>query len=108
MSASTCPIPKGDLPVDAGQTARDWRSGGDSEPAELGISPIQTFDFYLNYSNPSSKHIQAGICPGSPLVLSNPRAVASNRTSLELDGVRVGDYQWNPLVFSTYSFAIRH
>jgi hypothetical protein len=45
MSASTCPIPTGALPADAGQIARDWTSSGDSEPAELGIGPIQTVDF---------------------------------------------------------------
>src|SRR5882762_407114 len=108
MSASTCPIAKGDLPADPGQMARNWTSSGDSDPAELGISPIQTVDFYLNYSNPSSQQIQPGICPASSLVLSNPKAVASNRTAVELDGVRVGDYQLKPVEIGGYGFAIRH
>jgi len=88
--------------------ARDWISSGDSDPAELGISPVQTVDFYLNYSNPSSQQIQPGICPASSLVLSNPKAVASNRTAVELDGVRVGDYQLKPVEIGGYGFAIRH
>jgi hypothetical protein len=107
ISASTCPLHEGDSPAESGQIARDWRSSGDSAPAELGISPIQTLDFYLDYSNPSGQQIRPGICAGSPLVLSSPRAVASNRTTVDLEGVRVSDYQLKPLRIKTYGFAIR-
>lgn len=95
MSSTTCPIRGYESPAKAGVTARGWTRSDTSGPAGFGISPIKRFDLYLSDSAPIIPAVNqiAGICPGSRLVLSNPEVVDRSQTTLEMDGVRIGNYE---------------
>ncbi len=98
MSAYTCPLGKGESPASAGELARGWSQNRGSEPAELGISPVATFNLYLAHSNGSSnKRLGDGICPGTAIVLSNPEPLFRNQIALQADGVRLAEYRLQPL-----------
>ena len=97
ISASTCPIPEGQSKPDSGETMRGWAYRGDSGPAELGISPIKDVGLAVSNWDSSGKRQFAGICPGTPLVLSNPQPVYQSRTEVDLEGVRLDAYQLKPL-----------
>jgi hypothetical protein len=94
-SPSNCSIRGFESPAKAGVTVRGWTQSDTSGPAEFGISPIKRFDLYLSNSAPMIPAINqiAGICPGSRLVLSNPEVANRSETTLEMDGVRIGDYE---------------
>jgi hypothetical protein len=108
MSASTCPLLEGETPASPGEIARGWIQNGGSEPAEFGISPVMEVDLYLSYWNRSSKQRGPGICPGTPIVLSNPELVLRNQTALHVDGVRLAEYRQQPLSFEFSGVSIRH
>ena len=91
-SKSTCP-PKSTSPPEG--LARDWMQPGGAEPAELGISPIQSFSIYVSGGNNV-----AGICAGTPLVLSKPEALVSGQTEIQLNDVSLAQYRENPLGFT--------
>jgi len=100
MSMSTCPLEKGDVPASSGEIARAWTRNDDSAPPEPGISPMKDVDFYFSNANASSQQRRPGVCPASPLVLSNPEAVARNRIVLDADGVRLVEYQTKQMVIT--------
>jgi hypothetical protein len=75
--------------------ARYWVRG-ESAPAEFGISSVQSIDLNLQDSNWEANRRSAGICLGTPLVLSNPEVVRQNQTALEMDGIRLEDYRLGP------------
>ena len=106
MSTSTCPLEKGDVPASSGEIARSWTRNDNSAPTEPGISPVKNIDFYFSYANSASHQRRSGICPASPLVLSNPEAVARNRIVLDADGVRLVDYQTKQMAITIDGFAI--
>ena len=97
ISASTCPVPEGQSRPDYSETLRGWSYSGDSGPAQLGISPVKDVGLAISNWDSFGKRQFAGICPGTPLVLSNPQRVYSARTEVDLDGVRLEDYQLKPL-----------
>lgn len=101
-SLTTCAARKGAPPTRPGEMGHAWQSNSDPGPAEFGFSPIQTFNFYLTPAN-GSVEIR-GICPGTPLVLSNPEEVQRLRTSLEIDGMRLADYRF---IFGPFEFDSR-
>lgn len=107
MSMSTCPLLDGEPPANEGEIARDWTRSGGSEPAEFGISPVKTVDLYLLDWNGSSNRRSNGICPGTPLVLSNPEPVRRNQISLQMDGVSLADYRLPSAKFTIGSISIR-
>jgi hypothetical protein len=106
MSMSTCPVLEGESRANHGEIGRDWTRRGGSEPAEFGISPIKTVNLYLTNWNDSAKRWSAGICPGTPLVLSNPELVGRNRTALLIDSLRLSDYRLASLGFTIGNVAI--
>jgi hypothetical protein len=95
MALSTCPVVKGESPAIPGEMARYWVRG-ESAPAEFGISSVQSIDLNLQDSNWEANRRSAGICLGTPLVLSNPEVVRQNQTALEMDGIRLEDYRLGP------------
>jgi hypothetical protein len=92
LSLTTCPNWRRDPPTKPGEMGHVWDLNSDSGPAEFGLSPIQSFDLYLSTANSSVS--SRGICPGTPLVLSNPEPVQAFRTTLQMDGVRLDDYRY--------------
>jgi hypothetical protein len=93
LSETTCPAREGELRAKPGEIARDWHQNSYSGPAEFGISPLKSVSFYLRTSKNSKESIINGICPGTPLVLSNPEPVGRTRTQLEFNGLRLADYR---------------
>jgi hypothetical protein len=103
VSENTCPLNKGESPADPGEIARGWSRNNDSEPAEFGISPVKTVEFYVSVTGTygSVSRRSAGLCPGTPVVLSNPQPVRRNQTAIEVDNLRLPDYQ--PKLDSTFT-----
>ena len=73
-AASTCPITDDQTPPRPGELARGSIQNSDSSPAEIGISPIKTVEFYFSNWSSDTKIVNRGICPGTPLVLSRPES----------------------------------
>jgi len=92
-SASTCPITRVDTKPTPGHFARSI-SFGESEPAEMGISPVHQFDLYLSaWDWASHEPMSPGICPGTPLILSNPELIGRSRVELQHDNLSPTEYQ---------------
>jgi hypothetical protein len=93
MAASTCPITDDQTPPRPGEGARGSIQKSDSSPAEIGISPIKTVEFYFSNWSSDTKIVNRGICPGTPLILSHPEAVSRNRVELYFDDLSLVNYQ---------------
>lgn len=81
MAASTCPLPKDQLPPKPGDIARAFIRGG-STPAEPGLSPILMDGVTLSQKNTNRI---SGICPGTPLTLSYPEEAGRSRVEVHID-----------------------
>ncbi len=92
ISQTACQGREGELRAKPGEISRDWHSHSDSGPAEFGISPVKTIRFGT-VSNASNARAISGLCPGTPVILSNPELVRRTRIELELNGLHLGDYQ---------------
>jgi hypothetical protein len=103
MSATTCPLRDGESPANPGEIARGWSQNGDSDPAEFGISPVKTLDLYVSDQASSTKRRSAGICPGTPLILSHPELVQRTQIELEFSRLHLPDYRYSygPLMFGS-------
>jgi len=98
LAESTCPLPQGQpaLPLDS--VGRGWIESSES-PAEFGISPVSQFELApFTFSNVPSYPDGAvrpltGICPGTPLTLSNPHMVGDTQFTQALAGFHLPDSQ---------------
>lgn len=109
-SAQTCPQSPDKPPPPPGIRLTAERLEGSSGPAELGISPIQTFTLYFrNWMDPIDKFAAVGPCPGTPLTFSTPVLVQQVRTRVQFEGLRLEDYAfWSRGTWSGESgFVIR-
>jgi hypothetical protein len=117
LSESTCPLPEGSSTISDDATGALWIQSADS-PAELGINPVEPFEIMLStYTNlyhphdkgrndprdddPQNKDWDAslraqsltyrlyGICPGTPITLSDPEFVRDMQIGQEFDAVRL-------------------
>jgi hypothetical protein len=94
LSATTCPAKEGESRAETREIVRDWRQNSDSGPVEFGISPVKNFDVYLwARSRNGARPVVAGICPGTPLLISNPEFVRRIGTELEINSLRLADYR---------------
>ena len=87
LATNTCPSPKGQTRPQAGSFARGSMRYG-SAPVEPGISPVLQASVYLSGTSTAT-----GICPGTPLILSNPEQIGRGRIELDLGQVSLPDYQ---------------
>jgi len=92
ISQTSCPGMEGQAHAKAGEISRSWHSHSDSGPAEFGISPIKITRFGT-VNNASNAQAISGLCPGTPVILSNPKLVGRTRIELELNDLHLGDYQ---------------
>ena len=91
-AASTCPPVRTSTPPKPGVFAHGtvW---GDSEPAEMGISPVHEVDIYLSdWDTSDSNATYPGICPGTPLILSTPEMVGRSRLELDFENLSLAEY----------------
>jgi hypothetical protein len=97
LPESTCPLRQGQPPLPPDSFGRGWIHSSDS-PAEFGISPVSQFELApFTYSNvpsypDSSARPLTGICPGTPLTLSNPRKVRDTQLTQQLEGFRLPEW----------------
>jgi hypothetical protein len=93
LSATSCDPREGESRVATRQIARDWHQRSDSGPAELGVSPVKSFDLYLWNRSSGARQTLSGLCPGTPLIISNPEPVQHAQTKLEFSSLRLADYR---------------
>lgn len=86
--------------------SRGWTQNGDGL-AEFGISPVKAVDLYLSDWTYSAKRRSVGICPGTPLVLSDPEPAGRNQAQVLFDGVRLVDYEQKPIRFAMGNVVMR-
>jgi hypothetical protein len=96
LSATTCRAIGEESRAETQEIARNWHHYSDSGPAEFGISPVKTVDFYLWAQHYSVRRTISGICPGTLLMISNPEFVRSRRMELEISSLRLSDYRLRP------------
>jgi len=95
-AASTCPLNEDQTPPPPGRLARGFIRGGDST-AEMGISPIRQFEILVaDWDTSNRRFMSPGICPGTPLVLSNPVVNVQRRVELQFDNLSVNGYAQTP------------
>jgi hypothetical protein len=109
LSANTCPVTEGESRAETRIIVRELHQNSESGPAEFGISPVKDFELYLWYRNrnESTRRTVGGICPGTPLVISNPELVRRFRTELEINGLRLADYRLRQFSTGGYAIGIR-
>lgn len=92
-AVSTCPLGNAETPAPRGVFARTSVRGGPG-PAEMGISPVHQVDISLSEWDWSAQRpSNPGICPGTPLILSNPEVAERRSLELELDNLPLEDYR---------------
>ncbi len=109
ISQTAClAVREGDSRAKPGAISRDWREHSDSGPADFGISPVKTVRFGT-VNNTSNAGAVAGLCPGTPVVLSNPEPIGRDRIEVNLSSLRIADYRVHQATFGAtgYSFAVR-
>jgi hypothetical protein len=87
--SSTCPPNPNQIPPVPGQIARAYVRDG-SEPAQSDLSPVQIEDITL--SEPQDSTRISGMCPGTPVTLSNPEVVARTGIEVHLDSAWLETY----------------
>ncbi|HKF01536.1 MAG TPA: hypothetical protein VKB49_04455 [Candidatus Sulfotelmatobacter sp.] len=93
IAASPCPRGDTGTPSPLGIFARASVQGG-PEPAEMGISPLHEVPISLSsWEWSPGRVVTPGICPGTPLTLSNPEVEGRHRIELELDNLSLNDFR---------------
>jgi hypothetical protein len=93
----TCPASeKG--PAKPGQTADEWYAGGGAD----FVSPVETVDlFFWTWNEDNTNNQGPGLCPGTPVILTDEETVQRASTKIEIDGIRLADYrESNSFIFS--------
>jgi len=92
---STCPPVGGENQNERRGIARAWDVNTSSGPAEFGINPVNSFYLQLRPSQGVDMNWArgAGLCPGTPVVLSGPVRERSNRLELDLGELQLYDYR---------------
>jgi len=92
-ASSTCPLGNAETPAQHGVFARATVRGGPG-PAEMGISPVHQVDISLSEWDWSTQRpTNPGVCPGTPLILSNPEVAGRRSLELQLDNLSLEDYR---------------
>jgi len=89
-AGSTC-HKKGEWPQPSSGFARGYVRGGDSEPAEMGISSVHRVNIYMSAVYGATVD-SPGICPGTPIILSHPAAVKNGRVELQFNNLSFSEY----------------
>jgi len=97
LSETTCAAREGESRAANHKIARNWNHHSDSGPAEFGISPVKSLDLFPWAEDYASSRVISGICPGTPLTISNPVLVQQSRTELEFNNLRLADYRLPPV-----------
>jgi hypothetical protein len=90
----TCAPREKETPLPAGMTGYGWIENRMSSPAEFGISPVRISPLYISdWGELSDHYARPGVCPGTPLSFGILEEVQGVRSELEIDGIRLADYE---------------
>ncbi len=93
-SATTCTYEDGPPPL---VTRYMWDLHDDSMgPAELGIIPVNDVQMIFGSWADDPKRELRYFCPGTPFTIATPEEGKHSRTEMEIDGIRLSQYEWHP------------
>lgn len=92
LSKSTCPLAKDELPAHAGEIGRGYVISDGDDWLEPSISPVERFNLVITDFDRADEHRPRGICPGTPITLSNPHLAYLLQTEMQADNVKLDDY----------------
>ena len=93
----TCPPPQNKTPLPSGTIGYGWIWSSAVFGAEFGINPVVVRPVSLtDWGEVKARDLQPHVCPGTPLALfTNWEDLPPTRAEVEIDGIRLGDYQLN-------------
>jgi hypothetical protein len=78
-----------------GLISRDWSGSSVSDP----VSPVGTLDIYFwKWEGNIDTRSSPILCPGTSLIFRTQRAGTQIRKEIEIDGIKLGDYQTSNVV----------
>lgn len=90
-AASTCPLGNGEPPP-RGEFVRASVQGMPG-PAEIGISPVVQVGVNLSWDWYAGRNISPGVCPGTPITLSNPEVAGRGALEVQFENLSLGDFR---------------
>jgi len=88
---TTCAAREDKELLPAGAIGYSWQWNQSSDPAEFGISPVQSTVLYLSdWGEAVSREY---VCPGTPLTFTTLQETQRIRSELDIDGIRLAHYQ---------------
>jgi hypothetical protein len=90
---TTCPPGEDEKAAPPGTVFSAVNRNWESAPAELGISPVKVFSLDLFRWSRTRDDSHARLCPGTPLTFSIPEEKKRTSGELNIDGLRLADYQ---------------
>ena len=92
-SSSTCAPDGAETSRPNGIFLHDFVRGGPG-PAEMGISPVRPFDIvFSDWDWSARRPVSPGICPGTPLTLSNPEVAGHRGVELQMNNVSLDEFR---------------
>jgi hypothetical protein len=90
---TTCPPGEDEKAVPPGTVFSAVNRNWEAAPAELGISPVKVFSLDLFRWSRTRDDSHARLCSGTPLAFNIPEEVNHTRVELNIDSLRLADYQ---------------
>ena len=90
---TTCPPGEDEKAAPPGTVFSAVNRNWESAPAEFGISPVKVFSLELFRWSRTRDDSHARLCPGTPLTFSLPGEKSRTRGELNIDRLRLADYQ---------------
>jgi hypothetical protein len=90
---STCLPASSQTPAPRGVFLHEFVQGQPG-PAEMGISPVRPFDIvFSDWDWSARRPVSPGICPGTPLTLSNPEVAGHRGVELQMNNVSLDEFR---------------
>jgi hypothetical protein len=101
VSSSEMPCPfTADGPAPSGLVSRDWSGSSASDP----VTPIGTLDIYFwKWEGNTDSKSSPSVCPGTSLIFRTQVAGPQFRKEIEIDGIKLADYQTSNVVRFSFS-----
>lgn len=92
-SSSTCSPEGAETSRHSGIFLHDFVRGMPG-PAEMGISPVRQVEINLSdWDSFAARALSPGVCPGTPLTLSNPEETGRRGIELQIDNLSLDDFR---------------
>ncbi len=95
----TCPVRKNETALPAGMVLYESFGSSGPGPADFALNPVQWTAFYQwdpgwSWNDSNAREYRPRVCPGTPITLFyNWEDLPRYQTQLEIDGIRLADYQ---------------